>query len=61
MQRVNEVLDVEAALTEVENLQHQREERNAEKHHRRDVVAQSLDQKLRIASVGTDLLFHFTF
>src|SRR5450432_2908993 len=51
MQRVNEVLDVEAALAEIENLEHEGEERNAEEHHRRDVAAECFEEELRVNPV----------
>ena len=55
MQGVDEVLDVKTALAEVENFQHQREERNAEQHHRRDVVPECLAQEFDVVPVRSDL------
>ena len=54
VERVDEVLDVEAALKDVEDLEDEGEERDAEKHHRGDVAAQGIEEELRLGAVLAD-------
>src|ERR1051326_1552443 len=51
VKRVNQVVDVENTAPDVENFQHQREERNTAEHHVRQIAEECADEEAHLCSV----------
>src|SRR4029077_17735794 len=57
MQRIDEVVDVEDATPDIKNFQEESEERDAAKHHVREVVDDRAEEQLCLASMFSYLFF----
>ena len=57
MQSIDEVVDVEDATPNIKNFQDESEERDAAKHHVREVVDDRADEQLCLASMFSYLFF----
>ena len=54
VQSINQVLNVEALLADVENLQDESEKRNTEEHHGGEIAPERFDEKLGLGPILAD-------
>ncbi len=57
MQRVNQVIDVKNPAAEIQNLQHECEQRNTTQHHVGQVAEERTNKKLQFRSAFAELFF----
>ena len=58
VQRVNQVFDVETFLAHIKNLQDEREDRDAEEHHRGEIAPERFEKQLRLRAALADLFLN---
>ena len=61
VQGVNEVIDIKDPAADIENLQHNRKERDTAKHHVGQIADERFDKQLEVSPVFANLLFSASF